>query len=178
MFSKLGIRLPFFVFECAILRALNMALTQLHPNSWAFVKAFELLCEDMEREPPLTDKVGWNFLSSRPKRKLMKPYCENYKRFKDHLFRVPVEQKGPNLLLGYSIKDITSLKTHSRFTSPAVVAEASPLSVVGPAEIVTQVVEVDSIEESPKVAPEKVDGTVSKQAIGEGVLHDEERPSK
>ncbi|RDX61617.1 hypothetical protein CR513_60137, partial [Mucuna pruriens] len=54
MFSKLGIKLPFSVFEWAVLRALNMAPTQLHPNSWTFVQTFELLCEDMEREPSLS----------------------------------------------------------------------------------------------------------------------------
>ena len=28
--------------------ALNIALTQLHLNSWAFVKAFEVLCKGLE----------------------------------------------------------------------------------------------------------------------------------
>ncbi|RDX91477.1 hypothetical protein CR513_26542, partial [Mucuna pruriens] len=30
-----------------------MALTQRHPSSWAFLRAFELLCEDMDQEPLL-----------------------------------------------------------------------------------------------------------------------------
>ncbi|RDX71277.1 hypothetical protein CR513_49399, partial [Mucuna pruriens] len=54
MFSKLGIRLSFSNFEWVVLRALNVAPTQLHPNNWAFVRAFELLCEDMGREPSLS----------------------------------------------------------------------------------------------------------------------------
>ncbi|RDX93890.1 hypothetical protein CR513_23793, partial [Mucuna pruriens] len=37
----------------AILRALNITPTQLHPNSWAFVQVFELLSEDMQRAPSL-----------------------------------------------------------------------------------------------------------------------------
>ncbi|RDX92421.1 hypothetical protein CR513_25438, partial [Mucuna pruriens] len=51
--SKLGIKLPFTHFERAILHALNVAPTQLHPNSWAFVQAFELLCEDLGKAPSL-----------------------------------------------------------------------------------------------------------------------------
>ncbi|RDX92406.1 hypothetical protein CR513_25493, partial [Mucuna pruriens] len=56
--------------------ALSIAPTQLHPNSWVFVRAFELLSEDLDREPALgvffwffstrrTEKVGWTSLSSR-----------------------------------------------------------------------------------------------------------------
>ncbi|RDX86276.1 hypothetical protein CR513_32412, partial [Mucuna pruriens] len=50
---KLGIKLPFTSFERSVLRALNVAPTQLHPNSWGFVRAFELICEDLGRAPSL-----------------------------------------------------------------------------------------------------------------------------
>ncbi|RDY07188.1 hypothetical protein CR513_08729, partial [Mucuna pruriens] len=97
--SKLGIKLPFTHFERSVLQALNMAPTQLHPNSWAFVRAFELLCEDLGKAPTLgvffwffaprkTDRVGWTSLSNRPKRKLLRPFLESYKAFKDQFFRV------------------------------------------------------------------------------------------
>ncbi|RDY07356.1 hypothetical protein CR513_08547, partial [Mucuna pruriens] len=42
-------KLPFTHFERSVLHALNVVPTQLHPNGWAFVRAFELLCEDMGR---------------------------------------------------------------------------------------------------------------------------------
>ncbi|RDY07756.1 hypothetical protein CR513_08092, partial [Mucuna pruriens] len=42
---KLGARLPFTNFQCSVLKTLNIALTQLHPNGWAFVQALEILCE-------------------------------------------------------------------------------------------------------------------------------------
>ncbi|RDX62561.1 hypothetical protein CR513_59091, partial [Mucuna pruriens] len=91
--SKLGIRLPFSHFERAVLQALNVAPTQLHPNSWAYVRAFELLCEDLGKAPSLgvffwfytvkkTEKVGWTSLCSRPKRKLFQPFLASYKKFK------------------------------------------------------------------------------------------------
>ncbi|PNX80047.1 hypothetical protein L195_g036042 [Trifolium pratense] len=37
----LNIWLPFTPFEVSMLRTLNVAPSQLHPNSWAFIKAFE-----------------------------------------------------------------------------------------------------------------------------------------
>ena len=36
--------LPLTAFQCALLEHLNMAPSQLHPNSWATVRAFEILC--------------------------------------------------------------------------------------------------------------------------------------
>ncbi|RDX83019.1 hypothetical protein CR513_36118, partial [Mucuna pruriens] len=96
---KLGIKLPFTHFERAVLHALNVAPTQLHPNSWAFVRAFELLCEDLGKAPTLgvffwffsprkTDRVGWTSLSNKAKRKLLRSFLECYKTFKDRFFRV------------------------------------------------------------------------------------------
>ncbi|RDX80200.1 hypothetical protein CR513_39282, partial [Mucuna pruriens] len=108
--SKLGVKLPFTHFERAVLQALNVAPTQIHPNSWAFVRAFELFCEDLRRAPTLsvffwffslckTDKVGWTSLSSRPRRKLFKPFLESYKTFKTRFFRVAPSKVEPNLLM-------------------------------------------------------------------------------
>ncbi|RDX89358.1 hypothetical protein CR513_28935, partial [Mucuna pruriens] len=42
---KLGAQLPFSNFQCLVLKILNIAPTQLHPNSLAFIRAFEILCE-------------------------------------------------------------------------------------------------------------------------------------
>jgi len=44
MFKRIGMRLPFSAFERELLTEINVAPTQLHPNSWAFVKAFDILC--------------------------------------------------------------------------------------------------------------------------------------
>ncbi|RDY13738.1 hypothetical protein CR513_01294, partial [Mucuna pruriens] len=98
--SKLGIKLPFTHFEQAVLQALNVAPTQLHPNSWAFVRAFELLCEDLGKAPTLgvTNRVGWTSLSNRAKRKLLKSFLESYKTFKDRFFRVAPSDPNSSLL--------------------------------------------------------------------------------
>ncbi|RDX67034.1 hypothetical protein CR513_54126, partial [Mucuna pruriens] len=100
----LGLKLPFTSFERSVLRALNVAPSQLHPNSWAFVRAFELLCEDLGREPSLrkAPKVGWMSLSSRPNRKLLKPFLESFKTFKDKFFKVCQGKSGPSLMTDQS----------------------------------------------------------------------------
>ncbi|RDY13164.1 hypothetical protein CR513_01955, partial [Mucuna pruriens] len=108
--SKLGIKLPFTHFERSVLWALNVAPTQLHPNSWAFVKAFELLCEDLGKAltlgvffwfftPRKTDKVEWTSLSNRPKHALLRPFLESYKAFKNRFFRVSPSDPNSRLLI-------------------------------------------------------------------------------
>ncbi|RDX69400.1 hypothetical protein CR513_51487, partial [Mucuna pruriens] len=111
--SKLGVKLPFSHFERAMLQALNIASTQLHPNGWAYVRAFELLCEDLKKAPTLgvffwfytvkkAEKVGWTSLCSRPKRKLFQPFLASYKKFKARFFKVTPGDTGPNLLVDRS----------------------------------------------------------------------------
>ncbi|RDX88231.1 hypothetical protein CR513_30209, partial [Mucuna pruriens] len=113
VFSKLGLKLPFTTFEQSVLKALNVAPSQLHPNSWAFVRAFELLCEDLGQAPSLgvffwyfrvkkAPKVGWLSLSSRPRRKLLKPFLESFKTFKDKFFKVCPGKAGPSLMFDSS----------------------------------------------------------------------------
>ena len=36
--------LPLSAFQCALLEHLNVATSQLHPNSWSVVRAFKVLC--------------------------------------------------------------------------------------------------------------------------------------
>ncbi|RDX77591.1 hypothetical protein CR513_42241, partial [Mucuna pruriens] len=43
MVKDLGVILPFQIFEANVLRALGMALSQLHPNGWAAMQAFKLV---------------------------------------------------------------------------------------------------------------------------------------
>ncbi|QCE10200.1 hypothetical protein DEO72_LG10g1426 [Vigna unguiculata] len=50
-FSQLHVRLPLDDFTMGVLRALNVAPTQLHPNSWAYLQAFRILCQSLYLEP-------------------------------------------------------------------------------------------------------------------------------
>jgi len=43
VFKRIGMRFPFSGFERELLTEINVASAQLHPNSWAFVKAFKIL---------------------------------------------------------------------------------------------------------------------------------------
>jgi hypothetical protein len=107
--ENLNLWLPFTDFELAILNALNVAPTQLHPNSWAFVKAFELVCLGLDQEPRLG--VFFYFyqikslfpgkqvsISSQPNRGLFSLYASNFKNYKDTFFRVSCGPRLPDLM--------------------------------------------------------------------------------
>ena len=75
LFQVLGVIFPLTVFQCALLEHLNVALSQLHPNSWATVKAFEILSPFFNIRPSvlvflfffqmkLSGKIGWVSLNS------------------------------------------------------------------------------------------------------------------
>ena len=51
IFQKLLFRLPFPSFERALLTEINIAPAQLHPNSWAFVRAFSIMCHHIGHLP-------------------------------------------------------------------------------------------------------------------------------
>ncbi|QCD89899.1 hypothetical protein DEO72_LG4g851 [Vigna unguiculata] len=104
-FSQLHIRLPFDDFTMGVLRALNVAPTQLHPNSWAYLQAFCILCESLYLEPspyaflyfydtrprrPAT----WLSLISRPSISRLDAFFQSFKHFKDGYFKVVVKEGG------------------------------------------------------------------------------------
>jgi hypothetical protein len=103
MYSKvmenLNLSRPFTDFELAMLNALNVSPTQLHPNGWAFVRAFELVCLGLDLEPRLG--VFFHFyhvkslsagkpvsISSQPNMGLFTLYASNFKNYKDTFLRV------------------------------------------------------------------------------------------
>ena len=43
VFKSIGVRMPFSRFERELLTEINAAPAQLYPNSWSFVKAFDIL---------------------------------------------------------------------------------------------------------------------------------------
>jgi len=51
LFNNLHISLPFDEFTMGVRRILNVALTQLHPNSWAALQAFRLICDALRLRP-------------------------------------------------------------------------------------------------------------------------------
>jgi len=65
-FSQLHVRIPLDAFTMGVLRALNVAPTQLHPNSWAYLQAFRILCQSLYLEP--TPYAFLYFYDTRPRR--------------------------------------------------------------------------------------------------------------
>ncbi|XP_072065650.1 uncharacterized protein [Arachis hypogaea] len=99
LFTELGVRLPFTDFECGVLYWLNCAPTQLHPNSWGFVRAFEVLMELLECPPSLrlffslfqakgVNRGLWVNLSSYPCRAVFGLYKSSFKDFKSMFVKV------------------------------------------------------------------------------------------
>ncbi|QCE15234.1 hypothetical protein DEO72_LG11g2243 [Vigna unguiculata] len=104
-FSQLHVRLPLDDFTMGILRALNVVPTQLHPNSWAYLQAFRILCQSLYLEPtpcaflyfyntrpqrPAT----WLSLISRPSISRLDAFSQSFKHFKDGYFKVVVKEGG------------------------------------------------------------------------------------
>ena len=51
VFKRIRQHLPFNSFERELLTEINVAPAQLHPNSWAFIRAFSILCNYFGHAP-------------------------------------------------------------------------------------------------------------------------------
>ncbi|GAU51379.1 hypothetical protein TSUD_413120 [Trifolium subterraneum] len=103
--QTLNLWFPLTIFEDTILRLLNVVPSQFHPNSWAFVKGYELLCYALDLEPSLG--VFFSFyqvksltpgrlvsVCAQPNKGLFKLFASNFKNYQDSFFRV---RYGPGL---------------------------------------------------------------------------------
>ena len=84
--------LPLDEFSIGVLRALNVVPTQLHPNSWAYLRGFQMLCLALGLTATLASflhhyctrpgkKVDWLSLVSQNKNRLLNPHSSSYKFF-------------------------------------------------------------------------------------------------
>ncbi|GAU10777.1 hypothetical protein TSUD_424820, partial [Trifolium subterraneum] len=103
-FEHMGYRLPFSDFEVAVFRYLHLTPSQLHPNSLAFIRAFEMTTAylgfmptiplffhafHLQRSKPKGDaanKFGWASLKQSVK--LFEMLLESVRGFKDSYFFV------------------------------------------------------------------------------------------
>ncbi|MED6131921.1 hypothetical protein PIB30_014633 [Stylosanthes scabra] len=76
LFSKLGVRVPFTQFEQDILYECQVAPSQLHSNSWGFMKAFQTICWYLHL-----------YLSLRGRR-IFTLYEESFHNFKNYYFKL------------------------------------------------------------------------------------------
>ena len=99
VFKRLGLCLPFSGFERELLTEINVAPAQLHPNSWAFIRAFGILCGYFG-QPPSVDiflhffevkkqgKSLWESFSDIAGRILLSLFQQSYKGWRGKFFRV------------------------------------------------------------------------------------------
>ncbi|KAG2399404.1 hypothetical protein LR48_Vigan04g136600 [Vigna angularis] len=104
-FTHLFIRVPFTKFQTAVLRLVNVAPTQLHPNSWAAVQAFLAMCLAVGVTPTIpvffyyfevrpSRSGGWVSFTSVRGRTLFRPFSDSFKNFKQHYFKIIVDKAG------------------------------------------------------------------------------------
>ncbi|GAU47360.1 hypothetical protein TSUD_403630 [Trifolium subterraneum] len=116
VFEHMGLRLPFSDLEVAIFNHLEVCPSQLHPNSLAFIRAFEIVAAYLELAPTIplffaifgiqrsrprgnvTNKCGW--VSLKQHRKFFDIYEESLRNFKDEYFVVrPMAVEGWKAIL-------------------------------------------------------------------------------
>ncbi|GAU48770.1 hypothetical protein TSUD_406130 [Trifolium subterraneum] len=107
--QTLNLWFPLTYFEDTILRLLNVAPSQFHPNSWAFVKAYELLCYALDLEPSLGVFLSFYHVKSltpgrlvsvcaQPNKGLFKLFASNFKNYQDSFFLVRYGPELPSLM--------------------------------------------------------------------------------
>ncbi len=89
--EEFSVKIPFTPFQMDVLKFINVAPSQIPPNSWAFIRGYEILCKFFHLEPSIgaffhfygtkdVNKGTWISLSAHPRKRLFLPYANNYKR--------------------------------------------------------------------------------------------------
>ena len=97
--------IPFDDFCTDVLRYLNVAPTQLHPNDWAYIRAFQFVWAALGLTPTIPlffthyqsrpgKKVGLLSLISQGRNCLFKPFSSSYKHFKDTFIKITFGKVG------------------------------------------------------------------------------------
>lgn len=95
-----GVKIPFTHFEMDVPKFINVAPSQIRPNSWAFIRGYEILCKSFDLEPSIgpffpfygtkdVNKGTWISLSAHARERLFPQYASNYKKeWRDTFARV------------------------------------------------------------------------------------------
>ena len=99
MFKKVKLCFPFTCFERELLTKLDIAPAQLHPNSWAFVRAYLIICAHLGH-PASVDMFLFLFEAKNPGdrlwvslngivgRSILSIFQQSYKDWKGKFVRV------------------------------------------------------------------------------------------
>jgi len=123
--KSIGVRLPFSRFERELLTEINTAPTQLYPNSWAFVKAFDILFGFLGCAPSVDIFLHffevkrqrnnlWVTFSNVPGRVLLTPFQNSFTGWKGRFFKVCCSDLVPPALDGfplYWVRETRALKS-------------------------------------------------------------------
>ncbi|MED6212971.1 hypothetical protein PIB30_088678 [Stylosanthes scabra] len=102
IFTKIGVRVPFTEFQIEVLSEFKVAPSQIHPNSWGFIRAFEVVCQEFGcptslnvflylfklTKPFSKDKQQWLSLRAHQGRKVFEMNEESVRNFKNLYFKV------------------------------------------------------------------------------------------
>ena len=114
IFKRLKLRLPFTFFEKELMMELNVAPCQLHPNAWAFIRAFQILCNYFGHNASVevflyffeAKKPGdrfWVSLNGVAGRVLLGLYQQSFKDWKGRFYMISATPQSPHLLEGYPL---------------------------------------------------------------------------
>ncbi|GAU22826.1 hypothetical protein TSUD_281930 [Trifolium subterraneum] len=151
-FEHMGYRLPFSDFEVAVFRYLHLTPSQLHPNSLAFIRAFEMTAVylgflptiplffhafHLQRSRPKGDAANkFSWVSLKQSVKLFEMFLESVRGFKDSYFFVKplnsvawksVIYRGPTK--DYSLFPLSWRKSHYLKPASDFVYSAEELTV-------------------------------------------------
>ncbi|MED6164987.1 hypothetical protein PIB30_095408 [Stylosanthes scabra] len=107
IFTRIGVRVPFTEFEMEVLRECEVAPSQIHPNSWGFLRAYEVVCRELGfptslgvfhhlfklTKPFSKDKQQWLSFRANQGRKVFEMNEESVRDFKNMFFKV-IPQPG------------------------------------------------------------------------------------
>ena len=121
IFKRIRQRLPFNSFERELLTEINVAPAQLHPNSWAFIRAFSILCNFFGHAPSIVvflhffeaknpGKNLWVSFSGMTERVILTLFQQSYKGFKGKFFRVCCSEHDRTTLDGFPLFWVGKLK--------------------------------------------------------------------
>jgi len=105
-FKDFDIYFPLSKFESQMLTMMNVEPSQLHPNSWAILRYFQILCDLMYTKPTINKlmyfyqlkhrvEIGWVSLSATQYDQLFILHSSSFRHFKDNLFKIKPKKKDP-----------------------------------------------------------------------------------